>query len=387
MIVYNCVILLIYICNSSCLANMNSVNLFLKISLYMNILSSEILKKTFKSYKESSLFGKWITLGNIEKLFDKHQDKFIISQLGFSEQKRPIYSLNIGTGKKRIFLWSQMHGNESTGTKAFFDLFNCFSNSDNEDLKIILEECTLLFIPMLNPDGAKAFTRINANGIDLNRDAVNRVAAESKLLRDVLDEFNPQFCFNLHDQRTIFGVEGTKNPATISFLAPSEEITRSLTKGRKETMNVIVAMNKALQKLIPNYIGRYTDEFYPTATGDNFQKLGYNTILIESGHYPNDYQREISREYTFYSILQGLYHIASASNFKEYLPYFKIPNNEKIFYDVIHRYPNSKNDVAFQYQDQILVGKLVSKLVEVIAENDLKSKFGHHEIGFEGKIV
>ena len=55
----------------------------------MNILSSEILKKTFKSYKESSLFGKWITLGNIEKLFDKHQDKFIISQLGFSEQKRP----------------------------------------------------------------------------------------------------------------------------------------------------------------------------------------------------------------------------------------------------------------------------------------------------------
>ena len=57
-------------------------------------------------------------------------------------------------------------------------------------------------------------------------------------------------------------------------------------------MNVIVAMNSMLQKIIPNFVGRYTDEFYPTATGDNFQKLGYNTILIESGHYPNDYQRE-----------------------------------------------------------------------------------------------
>ena len=46
--------------------------------------------------------------------------------------------------------------------------------------------------------------------------------------------FNPKFCFNLHDQRTIFGVEGTKNPATISFLAPSEEITRKLLKEERK---------------------------------------------------------------------------------------------------------------------------------------------------------
>ena len=352
----------------------------------MNILSSEILKKTFKSYKESSLFGKWITLDNIEKLFDKHQDKFIISQLGFSEQKRPIYSLKLGTGKKRIFLWSQMHGNESTGTKALFDLFNFFSNSHNKDLKIILEECTLLFIPMLNPDGAKAYTRINANGIDLNRDAVNRVATESKLLRDALDRFNPQFCFNLHDQRTIFGVEGTKNPATISFLAPSEEVTRAITKGRIETMDVIVSMNSMLQKVIPNYVGRYTDEFYPTATGDNFQKLGYNTILIESGHYPNDYNREESRKYTFFSIFQGIHHIANENTYTNYERYFDIPNNDKIFYDVIHRYVNPSNDVSFQYVDKIIDGKLVSKLNKV-DENSLISKIGHSEIVFEVKNI
>jgi murein tripeptide amidase MpaA len=68
---------------------------------------------------------------------------------------------------------------------------------------------------MLNPDGALNFTRVNANKVDLNRDAVDRKAKESKLLRKVLEDFNPEFCFNLHDQRTIFNVEGTKNPATI----------------------------------------------------------------------------------------------------------------------------------------------------------------------------
>jgi hypothetical protein len=348
----------------------------------VQILSLVVLKKIFKNQKETSLFGKWITFKNIEKLFLKHQEVFEITQLGLSEQQRTIYKLKIGSGKKRILLWSQMHGNESTGTKALFDIFNCFSNCNEQEFKTILKECTLVFIPMLNPDGSQVYTRVNANNIDLNRDAVDRVAKESNLLRNFLEEFDPQFCFNLHDQRTIFGVEGTKNPATISFLAPSEDETRTLTNGRKQTMNVIVAMNSLLQTIIPNFIGRYTDEFYPTATGDNFQKSGYNTILIESGHYPDDYNREASREYTFYSILQGLHHIATAVNFDAYGPYFNIPNNDKIFYDVIHRFSDAKKEVAFQYKDEIKNGKLLSKLQKV-DENDLKMKFGHHEIVFD----
>ena len=277
-----------------------------------------------------------------------------------------------------------MHGNESTGTKALFDLFNCFSNCTDEEFKVILKECTLVFIPMLNPDGSEAFTRVNGNNIDLNRDAVDRLAKESNLLRAFLEEFNPQFCFNLHDQRTIFGLEGSKKPATISFLAPSEEETRALTKGRIQTMNVIVAMNSLLQKIIPGFVGRYTDEFYPTATGDNFQKLGFNTILIESGHFPDDYQREIVREHTFYAILQGLYHVATSTDFNVFKPYFTIPNNAKIFYDVIHRHSNPKEDVAYQYKDEIINDQLVSKLNKV-DEKDLKMKFGHNEIVFESK--
>ncbi|QTD37934.1 DUF2817 domain-containing protein [Polaribacter batillariae] len=352
----------------------------------MKILTTEFLKSIYQKEKENTLSGKWITYKDIENLFKKHQAIFEVTQIGTSEENRPIQQLKIGTGSRKILLWSQMHGNESTGTKALFDLFNCFLNNKQEELLTILKECTLVFIPMLNPDGSQAYTRVNANNIDLNRDAVDKKAKESKLLRKVLEEFNPQFCFNLHDQRTIFNVEGTKNTATISFLAPSEEETRAITKGRTETMNVIVAMNKVLQNIIPNCVGRYTDEFYPTATGDNFQKLGFNTILIESGHFPDDYIREESRKYTFFSILQGIYHIATATNFNSYEEYFSIPNNSKIFYDVIHRYPNSKDDVAYQFQDKIVNNKLVSKLVK-IEEEDLKSKIGHSEIVFESKKV
>ncbi|WP_435414980.1 M14 family metallopeptidase [Polaribacter aestuariivivens] len=348
----------------------------------MNILTPDFLASIYQKEKESTLHGKWITYKDFENILKKYELVFDVSQIGTSEENRPINQLKIGKGPKKILLWSQMHGNESTGTKALFDIFNCFLNSTKQELTTILKECTLVFIPMLNPDGAQSYTRVNANDIDLNRDAVDREAKESKLLRKILEDFDPEFCFNLHDQRTIFNVEGTNNPATISFLAPSEEKTRALTTGRKTTMNVIVAMNKMLQNIIPSFIGRYTDEFYPTATGDNFQKLGYNTILIESGHYPNDYQREESRKFTFFSILQGVYHIATASNFTDYEDYFSIPNNDKIFFDVIHRFPNSKNDVAYQYKDEIINNKLVSKLIK-IEEDSLKGKIGHNEIVFE----
>ena len=221
-----------------------------------------------------------------------------------------IHQITMGSGSKKILIWTQMHGNESTGTKAVIDLLNYIYTSKDDICSKILENCTIKIIPILNPDGAEYYTRVNAHAIDLNRDAVDIKAKESRLLRTVLEEFSPDFCFNLHDQRTIFGVEGTKNPATISFLAPSEEETRKVTPTRKKTMNVIVAMNSLLQQIIPNHIGRYTDTFYPKATGDNFQKLGYSTILIESGHYKKDYQREKVREFTFISILQGLYHIS-----------------------------------------------------------------------------
>ena len=348
----------------------------------MSVLNPDFLDTIYPTIKESSLFGKWITFPDIEPLYGNLSTDVTSEIIGYSEENRPIYKLKLGKGDKKILIWSQMHGNESTGTKAVFDFLNFIKKyKESPIVKAILKECTIQIIPMLNPDGALAYTRINANGVDLNRDAVAKKAKESKLLRNVLDEFDPFFCFNLHDQRTIFGVEGTQNPATISFLAPSEEITRKVTEGRKETMNIIVAMHQLLQEIIPNHVGLYTDEFYPTATGDNFQKLGHNCILIEAGHYPNDYDREETRKFNFFALLKGIYHITENSDFKEHNSYFDIPQNNKSFFDVIHRYENGE-DIAFQFKDEIIENTLTSTLVKQ-KEGVLNGYFGHKEIVFE----
>lgn len=334
-----------------------------------------ISQEEYLEFKESSIEGRYIHLEMIEDLLVDFNTEII----GTSENNHSIYSIRIGNGNKKILVWSQMHGNESTGTKAMFDFLNLL-NTKTQEAEEVLDNCTILFIPILNPDGALAYTRVNANDVDLNRDAVDLIAKESKVLRKQLDDFQPDFCFNLHDQRTIFGVEGTNYPAVLSFLAPSSEITRALTQSRTITMNVISAMNLKLQALIPNHIGRYTDEFYPTATGDNFQKLGFPTILIESGHYPNDYEREITRYYTFLSILFGIHHISKNNNFDDVGSYFSIPNNVKSFYDIVHIHPNGEK-VAYQYEEKLKEGKLhfIPKKVD---ENDLNGQFGHKEIVF-----
>jgi hypothetical protein len=359
----------------------------------MQTINLEKLEHWYAHHNETELKGLRILFDDIDPLIHKLSTDFRAQVLGESKNNIPIYKITIGTGEKRILIWSQMHGNESTGTKAIFDVFNFLSGShEMEEIKErILQNCTLIFIPMLNPDGAILYTRENAENIDLNRDAVNLKAGESRLLRTVLDTFKPHFCFNLHDQRTIFNVKGTTNPATISFLAPSEEASRAITKGRAETMSVIASMNILLQECIPNHVGRYTDEYYPTATGDNFQKLGYNTILIEAGHYPEDYNREKTRKYNLFSLLQGLHFLAISNDYSDYKSYFDIPNNDKLFFDIIYRNAlvveeevNKTVDVGVLFKYKVVDNKLF-KFSEVEKIGDLKMNIGYVEIDLENK--
>jgi hypothetical protein len=296
------------------------------------------IERWYARYAQKKLAGRRIRQQDIDPLLEDltHQT---VEVIGKSFEGRPIRSVVYGQGELRILIWSQMHGNESTGTKAIFDLLQFFQcPGDMEFLKDeIQKKCRILLLPILNPDGAEQYTRVNKQNIDLNRDAVQLKAPESRILREQLKTFAPKYCFNLHDQRTIFSVGAQKEPATISFLAPSEEVNRTVTEGRKETMRLIVAMNQLLSQFIPGRIGRYTDEFYPAATGDNFQKEGYHTALIESGHTVDDYQREITRKYTFYALIQGIVSIAGGLDEIPFEKYFEIPDNDKCYLDIIYK--------------------------------------------------
>lgn len=334
-----------------------------------------------KRYKANSLFGRYITLNDIEPLLANLSTEII----GKSVLGKPIYKYTVGTGKRRIFMWSQMHGNESTTTKALFDFFNLIHSDDELGVKL-LSEFTFCFLPMVNPDGAELYTRENANKIDLNRDSVDLSQPESQLLRQTFNDFQPDFCYNLHDQRTIFGAGDNGNVATVSFLAPSYNEQREINEVRSKAMNVIVAMNEELQKHIPNQVGRFDDGFNLNCIGDMFTYLNVPTILFEAGHFENDYHREFTRKMIFIALISGLKHIYENDivNNKNEI-YLLIPQNNTAFYDFIYKnvkinYDDKKiiTNFAAQYKEELIDGTI--QFNAYIAEiGDLKGKFGHYQ--------
>ncbi|TYA58925.1 M14 family zinc carboxypeptidase [Formosa maritima] len=355
-------------------------------------MTSEDLKKLYNSHKEFELKNRYIHNAHILPLLEKLKDFFEIKHIGLSVLEEPIHSIKIGTGPKKIFMWSQMHGNESTTTKAVFDICNVFANESSEIIQEILINCTILIIPILNPDGAKNYTRHNANDIDLNRDAKNLSQPESKVLRGLFNSFKPDFCFNLHGQRTIFGVGAINNSATVSFLSPAQDKDCTITDTRKKAMEVISVMNEFLQAQIPNQIGIYDDSFNDNCVGDTFQSLNCPTILFEAGHYKNDYNREITRFYIFEAMLLSLDYISKNNVSGDfYKAYLNIPENSKSFLDIIIRQAKMESngninivDVGVQYAE-LLKDNVIEFIPKIEKIGDLSHLFAHNNIIADSK--
>ncbi|MBE0393617.1 M14 metallopeptidase family protein [Flavobacterium sp. PL002] len=348
------------------------------------------LEQLYTENKEQSISGRYITLENIEPILNRLNTNNQLSIIGKSVLERPIYKYQIGNGKTKIFLWSQMHGNESTTTKALFDFVNLL-HSGTDLAKQFLNTFTFCAIPMLNPDGATLYTRANANKVDLNRDSQDLTQPESKLLRAVFEEFQPDYCFNLHDQRTIFGVADSGKPATLSFLAPAYNEAREVNESRLKAINLIAGINTVLQQYIPNQVGRFDDSFNIDCIGDTFQFLGAATILFEAGHFQEDYQREETRKYVYMALITSFTTLCENDIVSNgYDKYLSIPQNKVVFYDFIYKNVKINYDgiekitnFAAQYKEE-LIDNNVSFNAYISEIGNIDGYFAHTEYDAQG---
>lgn len=296
------------------------------------------LYETYDSYKEKSLDKRRIKHGDLQPLIDAivARPDFEVRTVGRSIEGRPLRLISIGKGNTDVFLWSQMHGNEPTATQAIFDIINFLTSSDmGSEKQAILQSVRLHFLPMLNPDGAEVFTRHNTLGIDINRDALRLQSPEGRTLKGVRDSLDAEFGFNLHDQSTYYNAVRTPKPATISYLAPAYNYEKDINTIRANAMKVIGYMNGIIQNYAPGQVGKYNDDFEPRAFGDNIQKWGTSAILIESGGYAEDVEKQEIRKLNYVSILAAIYTIATGSY--EEIPleaYESIPENDRKLFDL-----------------------------------------------------
>lgn len=298
--------------------------------------------ESYERYKEPAIKDRLFKHAAIVPLIQKHAASkvFKTEVLGTSVQGRSLNLLTAGQGKTKVFLWSQMHGDESTATMALFDIFNFLAASDENDAfrKFLLDNLELNFLPMVNPDGAEVWRRRSALEIDINRDARLLNTPEGKILMAAADRIKPAFGYNLHDQSTLYAAGPTKNQATISFLAPAFNYEKDMNEVREKATKLIVMMNRTLQKHAPGKVAKYDDAYDPRCFGDTFQGKGISTILIESGGYPGDLEKQYIRKLNFYVILSSLHAIASKSfEGEDVRDYATIPENSRALYDLIVR--------------------------------------------------
>ena len=86
-------------------------------------------------------------------------------------------------------------------------------------------------------------------------------------------------------------------------------------------------------------------------------------MLFEAGHYAEDYDREVVREFTFYALVTALDYVSKTNvSGDNYQSYFNIPENDKLFYDVIVKNAlvnGNIYNIAIQFQERLVDDSLL----------------------------
>jgi hypothetical protein len=224
---------------------------------------------------------------DLRKLAESYPANVHLEEIGQSFGGRPIHMVTLGHGPRTVLLWSQMHGDEPSATPALLDIAHyLLSRADEPAAAAILDDLTLLMIPMLNPDGSEIYERPNLQAIDINRDALLLTTPEGQTLKRIRDEYEPVLGFNLHDQGRRVTVGDTGVLATTSLLAVSGDAQGTVTPGRARSKRACSAIALTLTPFIPGGVARFDEDWNPRAFGDNMTAWGTPVVLIESGGLP-----------------------------------------------------------------------------------------------------
>ena len=318
-----------------------------------------------------------------------------VEEVGRSYANREIYQIEWGKGAKRVFLWSQMHGDEPTATSALIDMFTIIQkNRDKDWVKKLESELTIRAVPMLNPDGAELYMRRNLQGIDINRDAQALATPEARLLKKLRDEWQPELGFNLHNQNELTTAGRSNKQAAVSFLVVYGDAAKTESDGHLRNKRITTLMSDALRQFIPGHMGRYPDGFTSSAFGDNFAAWGTPVILIETGALHGKDEMFLVRM-NFVAFLTALRSYADGTNHTvDPARYFELPNNSSggLFHlifrgaNVVHRSDPtvSVSDVALNFERRRAEFPSPTKVRQV---GDLAAYYGLDEYDASGFFV
>jgi len=244
----------------------------------------------------------------------RHPGLFTLLEEGRSGEGRAIPLLKLGSGPLRILLWSQMHGDEPTATVALLDLLSHLGRtSGSAATEALLSRLTLYLIPMLNPDGAERNERRNAQGIDVNRDALRLVSPEGRFLKSVRDRYQPKLGFNLHNQSGLVLAGPGGEQVALSVMSVPFDEAGTETDGRRTTKRLAVKVQELVAPWAAGRVARYDMEYTARAFGDSMTRWGTPTLLLETGGWTGPDEDVALVRLNFIALLGALQSLADGS--------------------------------------------------------------------------
>jgi len=326
---------------------------------------------------------------------------FTVREVGRSGEGRSISMVSFGRGPFVVLLWSQMHGDEPTATSALFDLYAFVARHQDEPaVRTMLDALTVHSVPMLNPDGAERWQRRNAQGLDLNRDALLLQSPEGQLLKRLRDDLEPRVGFNLHNQSWSTTAGNPPMPAAISLLSVAYDEARSVNEGRRLTKQLGAVVRDALEPLAPGRIGRYDDSFEVRAFGDNLTLWGTPILLIETGPWPALNPDPALVRLNFVALVRALSSLADGSVRRaDPARYDSLPGNDsRGFYYLIRHVtvraglgvPPFVGDVGIAGNRRVRVAEGTREVFVALSVSDLgdlRTHTGLFEIDGTGQVI
>ncbi|ARI76013.1 M14 family zinc carboxypeptidase [Halobacillus mangrovi] len=239
---------------------------------------------------------------------DKRSEALELEVYGQSVQDRDLYLAKFGTMNEdnpTILFLTQQHGNETLTTEGALQLIK-YLTSNGKNVEEIINNVNVLIAPRLNVDGAEGdvkfsledyvsgtHTRYNANGVDLNRDHVDRKQPETKALhQEVLQKYHPDYMIDLHHQGTQTTLGDTGELVSGSLLYPTNDNVDPEVREQSKKLGAVVY--NAIDSKGYGLLSKYPGGSAPTISRNGLAvEYGISTLLLEmrgmADHYREDY--------------------------------------------------------------------------------------------------
>lgn len=104
--------------------------------------------------------------------------------------------LAAATRRPTVVLLAGQHGDEPAGTEALIVIAQQLAAGRFDS---VLDRVDVVLLPRANPDGAAAFERTAADGVDINRDHILLRTPEARAIAELLATFAPLVVLDLHE--------------------------------------------------------------------------------------------------------------------------------------------------------------------------------------------